>query len=437
MRVAPFALALAALAPGPLAASPRAPADDAAKLREQVLEGAFQLDTRLKSARSLEKASPEMLGATLLELAEGRKNPANLPFLVSLALEQETRLLRLLAVYAAWQSDPALAAGAFLDRVAPAGAVSTGGGGAGTTLDDRAAARAVEAAGLVAAVQKDRTAIPRLLEIARGKEVDPPTGGADAKDDDRKEKTYSARTLPGIEAARAVNRMMDKRSMRDLIRCAVETPDNHIRKHLVWAVLDLEGDERGAKKLFEPLRARPGRQGKNAAECGEILADGEAKPFEWNPAALKDVPVLWKTGRPKNLETEVGWKDPSMKQKIQGWYAEMKKEAPSWNHFASSVLNRISLRTVKTFEIFDVKSKSLLIDAAEIAQCETDWQGAYVLARGAGVAMSTILGEPPTGHRGWEPAYLDLYGFMKATKHAVGTPVEFIEENMAKRPWPK
>ena len=74
---------------------------------------------------------------------------------------------------------------------------------------------------------------------------------------------------------------------------------------------------------------------------------------------------------------------------------------------------------------------------AEIAQCETDWQGAYVLARGAGVALTTILGEPPTGHRGWEPAYLDLYGFMKVTKHAVGTPAEFLDESMGKRPWPK
>jgi len=410
---------LFALLAGAALAAPPSPADDAAKLRGEVLEGAFQLETRLKSARALEKASPEVLGATLIDLAEGKKNPANLEFLVALAVEQETRLLRLLAVHAAWQSDPAQAASAFLAKA---------------DAEERVAARAVEAAGLIAAVQKDRSMIPRLLEIARGKEAD---AGAGKEKDEKAERTFVARTVPGIEAARAVNRMMDKRALRDVLRCAVETPDNHVRKHLVWTVLDLEGDERGAKKLFEPLRARPGKAGKNAAECGEILADGEAKPFEWNPAALKEVPALWKTGRPKDLVTEVGWKDPEMKKKIEGWYLEMKKDSLSWHHFTSSILSRITLRTVKTFEIFDVKSRALLIDAAEIAQCETDWQGAYVLARGAGVALSTLLGEPPTGHRGWEPAYLDLYGFMKASKRSVGSPAEFLDESMGKRPWPK
>jgi hypothetical protein len=434
-RALPAALLAALLAALAAGAPPATAAEDAAKLREQVLEGAFQVDTRLKSARALEKQDPELLGAALLELAEGRKNPANLEFLVSLATEQDTRLLRLLAVHAAWQSDPTKAAAAFLDRVGPAGDPSGGGKILG---DDRAAARAVEGAGLVAAVQKDRAAIARLVEIAKGWEVPETGGGAGPKTEGKKvDVPRRVRVLPGIEAARAVNRFMDPRTVRDLLLAAVTTPNNHVRKHLVWAVLDLAGSVRSADKLFEPLRARPGAAGRNAAECGEILADGESKPFDWNPLALKEVPVLWKTGRPAGLETQVGWKDPEIQKKIAGWFAALRKDTPAWGHYASSVLPTITLRTAQSPEIFDRKARALLIDASEIAKCESDWQGSYVLARDAGIAFCAVLGEPSSGHRGWEPAYVDVYAFMKASRQSVGSLEEYVDQAISGKPWPK
>jgi len=409
-----------------LVATSAAAQDDAArkakdlKLRDEILEGAFQDETRLKAARLLEKSDPELLGATLLAMGEGKKNPANLSFLAALAVEQETRLLRLLAIHAAWQSDPKGAVARFLEKLPD---------------DDRAAARAVEAAGLIAAVQKDRAAIVRILDVARGKEVEGPGGG---KDDGKKgDVARVARPLPGIEAARAVNRMMEKHSVRELLRCAVETPDNHVRKHLVWAVLDIAGDERDAKNMFEPQTGRPGVQGKNARECLEILEDKEAKPFAWNPLALKEVPALWKTGRPKGLQPEVLWKDPVIKQGFETGFRELAKTSPAWGHYAASVLGKITLRTAQSPEIYDQKGKVLLIDAAEINAAESDWQKSYILARDAGIVLSAILGEPSSGHRGWEPAYADLYGYMKASRQQVGTPMEYVDSMMAKRPWPK
>jgi hypothetical protein len=398
------ALALAAaclLLPGGARAHAQ---DDAAKakaqkLREEILEGAFQDETRLKAARLLEKADPELLGATLLELSEGKKNPANLPFLATYATELDTRLLRTMAIHAAWQSDPTKACARFLEKLPE---------------DDRMAARAVEAAGLIAAVQKDKAAIPRILEVAR-----------------------TPRVLPGIEAARAVNRMMDKFSVKDLVRAGLETPNNHVRKHIVWATLDLMGDTRDAKGLFEKYEGAKEPAGKNAKECVQILEDGESKPFAWNPAALKSVPAFWRTGRPKNLQPEIIWKDEEIRTRFTVGFAELKKNSPAWGHYASSVLAKITIRAPAGPEIFDPKEKILLITSAEMTNAESDWQRSYVLARDAGIVFCALLGEPSAGHRGWEPAYTELWGYMKASRQQVGSPTEYIDSMMDKRPWPK
>jgi hypothetical protein len=382
------------------AAAPAAPAaEDPAKLKEQILDATFLEATRLKAAKELVKADPEAMGAALLEMAEKQKNPAQLPFLAAYVAGEEVRHLRYMATYAAWSSAPEKAAAAFLER---AGAE-----------DEKQAIRSLEATGHVAAVQKDREAWTALLRAARGD-----------------------RAMAGIEAARAVNRGMDRRILAEISDAALEVEDNHVRKHLAWAVMDLLGNERGALKHFEGMRGRPGAAGKNAAECAAILMDKQATPHEWKPAALKEAGNWWRTGRPKGNACVPGMKDAEVQGKIRGWFAEAAKYSPAWSHYIQSVCHEIDYRTAKGPEIFDVKKKVLALDAAEILRCETPWQGSYVAARGAGIGFAALLGEPASGHRGWEPAYVDLHSFMKTTKQSVPKLEEFVDQALAKKPWP-
>ena len=147
---------------------------------------------------------------------------------------------------------------------------------------------------------------PKILEVAR-----------------------TPRVLPGIEAARAVNRMMDKFSVKDLVRAGLETPSNHVRKHIVWATLDLMGDTRDAKGLFEKYEGAKEPAGKNAKECVQILEDGESKPFAWNPAALKTVLEKLKTA---SSSDEGGWfsTHPSAEKRI-GELSDVTLADNSWS----------------------------------------------------------------------------------------------------------
>ncbi len=392
---------LLALVPSP---PPRAclaapPGEDLAKLRAQVLDGTGMDEPRLRAALALERADPEMLGNAFLEMAEKQKSAGDLNLLVAFTLQEETRHLRLMATYAAWQSAPDRAAAAFLEKIGDE--------------DDKHVMRAVEAAGLIAPLLKDRTPYAKILEVAKG-----------------------PRAFPGIEAARALNRAMDRRLEREIVDAACATPDNHVRKHLVWAVMDLEGDERPATKVFEAQRARAGPTGKNANECAEILKDKMATPFTWNPQALKDAGTWWRSGRPKDLQTAITWKDKDIQDKFNSWFDEMKKDAPVWEHMARSCIPAVGLRTAKLPEVYDLKRRTFFIEATEIIQCQSAWQGSYVLARDAGIALAATLGEPSAGHRGWEVAYVDLHSFMKTTKHGGQTLEKFVDESVAKKGWP-
>ncbi len=399
-------LLLAAGLPAPpgAPAATAAPEDDAAKLREKVLDSASTEKDRLKAAQALARVAPEQLGGALVEIGEKQKSAVNLPFLVAYDVQEETRHLRYVATWAAWMSAPDKAAEAFLE--------TTGGD------DERTAIRAIEAAGLVAGVQKDKPGFDKavwdkLIELAKG-----------------------TRVTAGIEAARALDRAMDPRLLEKLKEACCAAADNHVRKHLVWAVLDLVGSDRTTTKAFEQMRGRPGELGKNAEECINILLDKQATPFKWTPDALKDAAAWWKGGRPKDLACEPTMKDKNMKDKIQGWFDEMKKKTPAWENFTVSVLHHIAFRTDKAFEIYDLKKKTLMLDASEIAQCDNNWKGSYVVARDAGIGMCALLGEPSRDHRGWEPAYVDLYCFMKDNKMVVGKLQEWIDEQIAKKPWP-
>ena len=386
---------------GPACLPPALAQDSPEKLRDQVLQGAMLEQSRMRAAEALEKADPEMLGSTLLEMAEKRKDPGNVDFLTSYTLRTEVRHLRVLSVLAAFASSPERAAEIYAGRFGHE--------------DERVAMRAVEAAGLIAPHLKERAALyEKIAEVAR-----------------------DGRVFAGIEAARALNRAMDQRLKRTIVDSACKAKDNHVRKHLVWAVMDLEGGEKPATRIFDSLKGRPGEEGRNAAECSEILLDKEARPFSWNPKALLDVAAWWKSGRPKDVKVDITIGDRVTKAKVQGWYDGMRKEVPAWEHFAASAFLRLSLRTTKDPEIFDLKKRNLQVDAAEIAQVETDWQGSYILARAAGIAMAATLGEPSAYHRGWEPSYVDLHCFMKATKRG-GTKLEtFVDEALAKKPWPQ
>jgi hypothetical protein len=400
MRIPPaLPLLLTALLLGAPPVTAAAPGDDPAALKGQVLDPAFMEKTRVQSAKSLGKADTEMLGAALLEIGEKQKNPANVPFLVSYTVQEEARHLRLLATWAAWSSAPDQALAGFLARA--------------DSADERESCRAIEAAGFVGAVMKDKSGWPKFAEVAKG-----------------------ARVQAGIEAARALNRTMDRRAEKDIIDAACNAQDNHVRKHLVWAVLDFEEGEKPVARLFEGLRAKPGDTGKNASECAQIVLDKQATPFKWRSDALKDAGGWWKTGRPKGLQPEIAIKDDATKLKINEWLAEMKKEVPGWESYVRSVLHRIAYRADKDFEIFNLKKMTINIETSEVIRCESPWQGGYVLARDAGIAFSAQFGEPSRDHRGWEPAYADLYSYMKSTKHTPGKFAEFIDEALAKKPWP-
>ena len=376
----------------------RALGDDAPKLRDTVLDNSLRDESRLKAAKELAKKDPEMLGGALMALGE-KKNAINLPFLVSIVVQEPARHFRLAATWAAWQSSPDGAAAAFLEKAA--------------LEDDFQAIRAIEAVGMIAPVAKDRTVYPKLLEITKG-----------------------PRVYPGIEAARAVNRAMDSKLQRDLVLAACNAEDNHVRKHLVWAVLDLAGDERAATRIFEAMFARPGKEGKNANECVEVLKDKNAKAHAWKPLALKDVPAWWKSGRPKGVKTVVDFADDATNAKVETWFAELKKMTPVWDHLVNSSIPRISFRRSKDPEIFDLKKMTIELDASEVARAETPWQGTYVLVRDSFIALTTQFGEPCTAHRGWEPAYVDVYAYMKATDRASQKFADFVEESIAKKPWP-
>jgi hypothetical protein len=392
----PLAVAAAGAAP-----PPPPPGDEPAKLRDQVLTTALADATRVKSAQALEKVDPEMLGNAFVEMGEKLKSSANLEFLVLFTTKEEARHLRYVAAWAAWMSAPEMAANAFLEKA--------------SVEDDREAVRAVEAAGFVAGAQRDKEAWKKLMEIAKG-----------------------TRTTPGIEAARALDRAMERQLLRDLTETACAASDNHVRKHLVWAVMDLIGSDRATQKTFEGMRGRPGDVGKNAEECATVVLDKQAVPFTWKSDALKDAPAWWKAGRPKGLQCEfaVNDRDQETKDKFQSWFNELKKVNMAWWHYAASSLPRIARRTDKAFEIFDLKKKSLALDSSEILMCDTPWRGSYVLARDAGIAFSAQVGEPSRDHRGWEPAYVDLYSYMKASRQTVGKFQDWVDEAIAKKPWP-
>jgi len=375
--------------------------EDPAALRAQVMDPIFAEKSRVKAARDLLKADPEMLGGALHEMGEKAKNPANLPFLAAYAVQEEARHLRLVATWAAWMSAPEQAASVFLERA--------------DAEDEKEVCRAVEAAGFILGVQKDKSgsAWGKILRVAKGE-----------------------RTQAGIEAARALNRSMDRRLLKDVVEAACATKDNHVRKHLVWVVLDFEDGEKPATKVFESQRGKPGDAGTNAAECAQILMDKQAVPHVWKTDALRDVGTWWATGRPKGLQPDVAIKDEDTKKKIAAWLAEMKKEAPAWEHYARSMLHRIAYRADKGFEVFTMKKLTMNIESSEVLRCESDWQGAYVLARSAGIAFSAQFGEPSRDHRGWEPAYVDLHSFMKTTKRMPSKLKEFVEEALLKKPWP-
>ena len=393
-----FLLALLGLA---LTAAPgwaRAPSSEAEKLRDALLDATLDLRRRVKAADSLSRVDPEMLGNALFSMEGPRKDPHHLPFLVAYTVQEEVPHLRMVAVHAAWITDPEKVMDAYFEKA--------------EASEEKEAIRAIHAIGMLAPVLKDRAAYPRLLKIAGG-----------------------SRVYPGVEAADAVARAGDRRLLKDLLDAAITVPDDHVRKHVVWGIQDLE-EKRKAIKMLEVQKRRPGKEGKNANEGVEILLDEGANPFAWDPMALKGIKDWWEKDRPKNGEVGIAIGDEETKEKVKTWFTELEKTAPAWRHFVGSTLRSISIRTQQSPDIFDAKKRVLGIDATEITRCETPWQGSYVVTRDACIAFRAITGAPQAGHRGWEPAYVDIHSFYKTTKHAPGSLTEFVDRAVSGKPWP-
>jgi len=383
------ALLLATPAPPPAAAA------DVEALRRAVLDPAQATAARVKAAASLEKEDVEALGNAILEIGKA-KDQKNLPFLVEWTVKDDALHLRALAVHAALQSSPDGVLQAYLDK--------TG------TDDTKGAVRAVHAVGLLVGPLKDRSAYPRLLELTRG-----------------------SRPILGVEAARALSRCMDKRTAKEVLDATVSVADEHVRKHLVWALQDLTG--KGAEKSLEGLKGRPGDEGRRATEALRILADKEEEDFEWNPLAVKGVADWWTKGRTRDRKPSLDKLDKDTQAKVQGFLDYLAKEAPVWHHLFCSTVHQIMFRPGSELRSFDPEKKTLYIPGTELLQCSSDWQGAYVLARYGCIAFDSLHGAPGVGHRGWEPAYVEMHSFYVATKRAPEPLEAFVAKFVAGKPW--
>jgi hypothetical protein len=392
---APFAaLALSLAAAVPLFPAAAAP-QDAAALRSRFLDGSLDGEPRAKAGLALLAKDPEALGTAIAELAK-KKDPGNLGALVPLGCRIAPRHLRCLAVAAARDSDAAGAMAAFLERTAA------------TDLAERI--RAVEAVGLLLPGSKDKAAQAKLVEIAR-------TGAP----------------LAAIEAIRGLSRPRDARLEKEFLEMCASVADNHVRKHAVWAVLDLSG-ERVAEKKIEMMAKRPGDAGRMAKEAVEILKDKEEKPFEWDPQPLKRIAEWWAAGRGAPGKSEVSIGDVEMKGKVGTFVAELRTTAPGWGHLVECAFSTITLGAPGE-PMVDMKVRALRVRASEVNQCGNAWQGAYVLSRDALIGLQAVLGEPFEDHRGWEPAYVDIHAFQVETKRSPGTLPEFVNEIVGRKPW--
>jgi hypothetical protein len=374
-------------------------AQDAEGLKINILDASLQEAPRLKAAMSLQKKAPDVLMEVILELS-AKKDPFHLPLLVGIAVQAETRLLRLAAVHAAHASSPDGCLAAFLERT--------------TATDDKQVMRAIEAVGLLYAPLKTKNpeVVMRLDVLARGQAV-----------------------LPAIEATRALSRCGDKRVLGLYKELVVGVADDHVRKHTVWGLQDLLGDGRKTEGVLEPLRGRKGEEGPRAKEALEILADAEELPFKWNALSFNAIPDVWGK-RLKNDSPLVTIGDPGSKQKVQGWIDELRKHSPLWHQFVATVISRIDFRPSAEDRVYDPVKRIMFLVPNEMAQCESNWQGSYVLVRSAAIGLGALLGEPASGHRGWEPAYVELHAYYLVDgSRPPGTLNEFIEKNLGRKGW--
>jgi hypothetical protein len=406
---AAFALALAAAVSGAAphadavsGAEPRAAralvqsADkDPVALRARLLDGSLDAEPRVKAGFALLSKDPEALGTALAEMGK-KKDAAAVPVLVGLAVKIAPRHLRLLATAAAKEADGPAALTAFLGR--------TGASDMGERV------RAVECAGLLFPLSKDKDAQAKLLELAR---TGPP--------------------LVAIEAIRGLSRSPDAKLEKEMLDLCVTVGDDHVRKHAAWAVLDRAGERNSLKKV-ESMKGRPGEAGARAVEAAEVLRDAEERPFEWDPQPLKRVLAWWSAGRstPGRIEINIG--DKETKEKVDGFLAELRTTVPAWAHLVECAFGTVALGG-PTDPLVDYKSKAVRVRASEILQCQTNWQGAYVLVRNAGIAISEMVGEPFEDHRGWEPSYQDVHAFQIDTKRAPGALPDFVGGMVGKKPW--
>ncbi|MHC4923946.1 MAG: hypothetical protein ACYTG4_07685, partial [Planctomycetota bacterium] len=176
--------------------------------------------------------------------------------------------------------------------------------------------------------------------------------------------------------------------------------------------------------------------GARAKEALELLMDEQALPFKgWKADTLKDIPGWWKKGRKKNLEPLITIKDAETKKKVESFLAELDTTVPQWGHLVRSTVHNISLRTRQQEMVFDPKNKTLFVTASELLRCQTPWQGAYVLSRYSTMGLGAVMAEPLDGHRGWEPAYVQMHAFYRATKRMAGKLDTFVEDAVDSKPW--
>lgn len=364
--------------------------DELEDLRKTFLEGEDSGD-RVSAGIKLALAAPDAF-ATAVEEAVERLKEGDERILATVAVKLKVRHLRLLLAWAAdqWKD---LAVPAFLARVDNDYPLET--------------MRAIEAIGFVGA--GDGAAMTRLYELLRNPDE-----------------------LIAVEAARAIARVGTKRDAAEVAKNTVEVDNSHVRVHLAWAVQDLVGGRSGALKMFARYAGRNDTIGYRGKEAMAIIDDDLAPPEKYK-VKLETIRSFF---NPRG-----GTKPPPVdapkeeKERIEKALQEIYRKSPAWYHMICSSVKRIKVTGEPEF--FDFPNSVLNLKFAELIKWDRSELIEYYLVRYACILFLARMGDPQTGHRGWEEGFIEdwLYA-MEHTMIALDEDLRaYVKERLKASPW--